>query len=58
MKIYQKYHIGVDFAYKPSWWKRILVWLRIKKQDWDYSCMILWKKDKNGIINIKDIRYF
>lgn len=53
----KKYQIGVDFAIKPSWWKRLLVWLKIRKRDWDYSCMTIWKV-KNGIRKLEDLRYF
>lgn len=51
----QKYQIGVDWAYKPSWWKRFLVWLKIKKRDWDYSCMVI-SHEENGIRIIDEIR--
>lgn len=54
----KNYQIGVDLAYRPSWWKRFLVWLGIKKRDWDYSCMAIWERDKNGILHIKDIKHF
>jgi len=49
-----KYNIGIDLAIKPNWWKRFLVWLRIKRRDWDYSCMVITRRQKNGIIKIID----
>ena len=51
-----KYYIGIDWAIKPKWWKRLLVWLGLKKRDWDYSCLATWKY-KNGIRTLVDIRY-
>lgn len=53
-----KYQVGVDVAYKPNWWKRFLVWLGIKKRNWNYSCMAIFKIDKTGVRHIEDIRYF
>ena len=48
MKKRIKYHIGLDFAIKPRWWQRLLVWFGFKKRWWDYSCAVVWKTDKNG----------
>jgi len=53
-----KYYIGVDLAYKPSWWKRLLVWLHLRRRDWDYSAMTIWKKDKDGNMYLIDPRVF
>ena len=37
----KKYFIGIDLATKPSLWKKILVWLGIRKRDWDYTCYVI-----------------
>jgi len=54
----EKYQIGVDLAYKPSWWKRLLVWFGFKKRDWDYNCIVLSGRDKNGVLHIIDYNNF
>jgi len=48
----KKYQIGVDLAIKPKWWQRILSWFGIKKYRADYSCMVIGKIDKNGVLHI------
>lgn len=48
--------IGIDLGIKPSWWKRLLVWLKIKKRDWDYTCIATYE-DKNGTKTLKDLKY-
>ena len=47
----------VDVATKPSWLKRFLVWLGIKKRDWDYSCMVVIENKKDKQI-VRDISYY
>ena len=54
----RKTMVGIDWAYKPNWWKRLLVYFGIKKRDWDYSCMIIAKKEKDGTICIKEVRFY
>jgi len=53
MKNETKYHIGVDMAIEPNWWKRLLVWIGIRKKDWDYTS-IVFVKEKDGILHITD----
>ena len=50
--------IGTDFGYRPNWFIRLLVKLRLKKRTWDYSCSVISEVDEKGIIHIKNVIYF
>jgi hypothetical protein len=49
------YHIGIDYGYQQSLWKKLLVWLGFKKRDWDYSVMVIINRKTNII---KFVKYF
>lgn len=51
-----KVFIGVDFGYKPSLFRRILIWLGIGKKFTDGTCTVICHR-KNGVIYIDDIKY-
>ena len=53
----KNYFIGVDLAYKPSWWRIFLVWLGVSERGWDYNAMVIGER-KNGIFYIRDIRHY
>ena len=50
----EKYEMGIDLAIKPKWWQIILSWVGIKKYRADYSCMVIGKRDKDGVLHIID----
>ena len=57
---YRDMIISVDLAYRLKWWQRLLVLIGIRKRSYyqDYSCSTIWKKNKDGTIEIVDINYF
>lgn len=52
-----KRFIAIDYGYAPNFWESLLVFFRIKKRTWDYTCMVSGYKDKKGIIHIDNVQY-
>lgn len=48
--------VGVDFAWKPKWWQRILG-IFFKKHRPDKSCMVMYERVGDEI-RIIDTKYF
>lgn len=53
-EIKENYYIGIDWAIKPKWWQRLIVWFGFKKRWWDYSGAVAWKKEKDGTFKVID----
>lgn len=54
----RKYHFGVDLAFKPKWWQRVVAFFfprRFAKYKSDMSCSVAWEKrgDEYHLIDIK-----
>lgn len=55
-----KYFMGVDLAFRLKWWQRLFIWLGFVKRSkyQDYSCSTVFKRHKDGTLEVVDINLF
>lgn len=51
------YFMGVDLAVRLKWWQRFLVWIGFRDRWQDYSCSTVFKRHKDGTLEVVDINY-